>query len=143
LAGCSESSVSPLEPSLAKRQDAAMAMTVLIVDDHPTFRSFARDLLASEGFEVIGEAGDGASAVEAATSLRPALVLLDVQLPDMSGFEVVERLRENDVASAVVLTSSRDASTYGDQVDSCGAIGFLPKAELSGQAVRALLQEAS
>jgi DNA-binding NarL/FixJ family response regulator len=120
-----------------------MAMTVVIVDDHPTFRSFARDLLASEGFEVIGEAGDGASAVEAATSLRPALVLLDVQLPDISGFEVVERLRENDVASAVVLTSSRDASNYGDQVDSCGAVGFIPKAELSGQAVRALLQEAS
>jgi DNA-binding NarL/FixJ family response regulator len=120
-----------------------MAMTVLIVDDHPTFRSFARDLLESEGFEVIGEAEDGASAIEAATSVRPDLVLLDVQLPDISGFEVVERLRGDDLPSAVVLTSSRDASSYGDQVASSGAIGFIPKDELSGQGLRALLKEAS
>jgi DNA-binding NarL/FixJ family response regulator len=143
LVGCLESRVSPLEPSSEKRQDAAMAMTVLIVDDHPTFRSFARDLLESEGFEVIGEAEDGASAIEAATSVRPDLVLLDVQLPDISGFEVVERLRGDDLPSAVVLTSSRDASSYGDQVASSGAIGFIPKDELSGQGLRALLKEAS
>ena len=120
-----------------------MVMTVLIVDDHPTFRSFARDLLEIEGFEVIEEAEDGASAIERATSLRPDLVLLDVQLPDMSGFEVAERLRADGVPSAIVLTSSRDASSYGDQVHSSGAVGFIPKGELSGQAVRALLQEAS
>lgn len=120
-----------------------MAMTVLIVDDHPTFRAFARDLLESEGFEVVGEAEDGASAIETATSLRPELVLLDVQLPDMSGFEVAERLKGDGIPTAIVLTSSRDASSYGDQVRSSGAVGFIPKAELSGQAVRALLQEAS
>ena len=120
-----------------------MAMTVLIVDDHSTFRSFARDLLESEGFDVIGEAENGTSAIEAATSIRPDLVLLDVQLPDISGFAVVERLQAAGLPSAVVLTSSRDASNYGDQVDSCGAVGFIPKAELSGQAVMALLKEAS
>lgn len=120
-----------------------MAMTVLIVDDHATFRSFARDLLESERFEVIEEAEDGASAIEKATSLRPDLVLLDVQLPDITGFEVAERLRAHGVSSAIVLTSSRDASSYGDQVYSSGAVGFIPKAELSGQAVRALLREAS
>jgi DNA-binding NarL/FixJ family response regulator len=128
---------------LEKREDAAMAMTVLIVDDHATFRSFARDLLKSERFEVIEEAEDGASAIEKATSLRPDLVLLDVQLPDITGFEVAERLRAHGVSSAIVLTSSRDASSYGDQVYSSGAVGFIPKAELSGQAVRALLREAS
>jgi DNA-binding NarL/FixJ family response regulator len=120
-----------------------MAMTVLIVDDHPTFRSLAKDLLESEGFEVIGEAEDGAYAIEAAMSVRPDLVLLDVQLPDMSGFEVAERLRAAGVPGAIVLTSSRDASSYGDQVPASGAVGFIPKADLSGQAVRALLKEAS
>jgi DNA-binding NarL/FixJ family response regulator len=128
---------------LGKRQDAAMAMTVLIVDDHPTFRSFARELLEIEGFEVIEEAEDGASAIERATSLRPDLVLLDVQLPDHTGFEVAKRLRAGGVPSAIVLTSSRDASSYGDQVHSSGAVGFIPKGELSGHAVKALIQEAS
>ncbi len=120
-----------------------MSPKVLIVDDHPTFRSFARDLLETEGFEVVGEAEDGTSAVELAAFLRPDLVLLDVQLPGISGFEVVERLRDGGVRTPVVLTSSRDASSYGDQVASSGALGFVPKAELSGQALRALLKEAS
>jgi DNA-binding NarL/FixJ family response regulator len=120
-----------------------MAVRTLIVDDHPTFRSLASDLLESEGFEVIGESGDGTSGIEAAISLRPDLILLDVQLPDINGFEVVERLRAEGVAIPIVLTSSRNASSYGDQVHSSGSAGFIPKAELSGEAVRALLQEAS
>jgi DNA-binding NarL/FixJ family response regulator len=119
-----------------------MTRTVLIVDDHETFRSFARALLESEGFEVIGEAEDGTSGVEAVEALAPDLVVLDVQLPDITGFQVLERLRADGVPTAVVLTSSRDASSYGDQVDSSGAVGFIPKAELSGQAIRALLDEA-
>lgn len=120
-----------------------MTVRVLIVDDHQTFRSFARELLESEGFEVVGESEDAASGIEAAASLRPDLVLLDVQLPDLTGFEVARRLAKQGVPMSVVLTSSRDASSYGDQVASSGAIGFIPKAELSGQAIRALLQEAS
>ena len=118
-----------------------MNTTVLIVDDHQTFRSFARALLESEGFEVVGEAEDGTSGVELVESLGPDLVVLDVQLPDISGFEVLKRLRAEGDATPVVLTSSRDAASYGDQVDASGAAGFIPKAELSGQAIRALLEE--
>lgn len=116
-----------------------MGMTVLLVDDHPTFRSFARDLLETEGFEVIGEAENGTSAIEGAARLHPDLVLLDVQLPDLTGFEVTERLRANGIPAPVVLTSSRDAASYGDQIESSGALGFVPKAELSGAALRALM----
>jgi DNA-binding NarL/FixJ family response regulator len=115
-----------------------MTPTVLIVDDHPTFRSFARDLLQLDGFEVIGEAQDGGSGIEAATALLPDVVLLDVQLPDLTGFEVARRLTESGVRS-IVLVSSRDAASYGDQIESSGALGFVPKAELSGDAVRTLL----
>jgi two-component system response regulator EvgA len=118
-----------------------MTTTVLIVDDHETFRSFARALLESEGFEVVGEAEDGSSGVEAVESLGPDLVVLDVQLPDITGFDVLRRLRADGVATPVVLTSSRDASSYGDQVEASGAVGFIPKAELSGQAIRSLLEE--
>jgi DNA-binding NarL/FixJ family response regulator len=117
--------------------------TVLIVDDHPTFRSFARELLQSEGFDVVGEAPDGTSALSAAGELRPDRVLLDVQLPDMSGFQVTERLRAQNLPVAIVLVSSRSASDYGDQIQTSGAAGFVPKAELSGDAVRAVLEGAA
>ena len=86
-----------------------MVTTVLIVDDHADFRAFARVLLEAGGFEVVGEAGDGAAALAAARELRPALVLLDVQLPDRDGFAVCERLAAGDAPPVVVLTSSRDA----------------------------------
>ena len=69
----------------------AMAQTVLIVDDHPSFRATARRLLQAEGFEVVGEAENGAEALRKAGELHPEVVLLDVQLPDLNGFEVATR----------------------------------------------------
>src|SRR5919204_859454 len=116
-----------------------LGMTVLIVDDHPSFRASARTLLEAEGYEVVGEAEDGASAVRAAQALHPELVLLDVQLPDLDGFEVADRLRELEDPPEVVLTSSRDCADYGRCIECCGARGFVPKADLSGAALAALL----
>ena len=115
--------------------------TILIVDDHPSFRATARLLLESEGFDVVGESADGAAGVRDAAALAPDLVLLDVQLPDIDGFEVAARLTGSDDAPAVVLTSSRDESDYGDSVARSGALGFVPKAELSGDRIRALFLE--
>jgi DNA-binding NarL/FixJ family response regulator len=114
--------------------------TVLIVDDHPTFRATAHALLAAEGFEVVGEAADGSSALEEAARLEPDLVLLDVQLPDIDGFEVASRLTANGKGPQVVLVSSRDGADFGPLVEKSGAAGFIPKAELSGEAVSALLR---
>jgi DNA-binding NarL/FixJ family response regulator len=113
---------------------------VLIVDDHATFRAIARRLLEAEGYEVVGEAEDGTSALEAVARLRPEVVLLDIQLPDMDGFEVSRRLSLNGAKPKIVLTSSRDASEFGELVDACGSRGFIPKAELSGGRVAALLE---
>ncbi|MDX6513379.1 MAG: hypothetical protein QOE36_2883 [Gaiellaceae bacterium] len=114
-------------------------MTVLVVDDHPSFRAGASALLRAEGYDVVGEAEDGESAIRAAVDLQPQLVLLDVQLPDLDGFEVAERLRALDPAPLVVLTSSRDGRDFGSLVAASGASGFVPKAELSGAALAALL----
>ena len=114
-------------------------MTVLIVDDHPSFRASARELLEAEGYEIVGEAESGAVALQAAKELQPDLVLLDVQLPDMDGFQVAEQLRRLADAPAVVLTSSRDSADYGSCIQICGASGFVPKADLSGAAIAALL----
>ncbi|HZR95925.1 MAG TPA: response regulator transcription factor [Gaiellaceae bacterium] len=114
-------------------------MTVLIVDDHPSFRANARALLEADGFDVVGEAEDGASALRAVDELRPELVLLDVQLPDLDGFEVARRLTGGSFRPAVVLVSSRDGADFGALVERSGARGFIPKAELSGAALSALL----
>ena len=114
-------------------------MSVLIVDDHPSFRASARRLLEAEGFDVIGEASDGRAAIAAAQQLRPDLVLLDVQLPDLDGFEVAARLAALGLPSAVILTSSRNPAEYGPLVTESPARGFVPKAELSGAALTGLL----
>jgi DNA-binding NarL/FixJ family response regulator len=117
----------------------AMTRTVLIVDDHPSFRASARMLLESEGYEVIGEAEDGSSALRAVQELKPDIVLLDVQLPDIDGIEVASQLTANGAGPAVVLTSSRDLADLGPVRDRCNVRGFIPKAELSGAALEALL----
>ena len=114
-------------------------LTILIVDDHPSFRIMARKLLEAEGFDVVGEAEDGRTAIEAAARLRPEVVLLDVQLPDIEGFEVAATITSNGSAPAVVMTSSRDAAEFSGLVERCGARGFVPKAELSAAALRALI----
>ena len=114
-------------------------MSVLIVDDHPSFRASARRLLEAEGFNVVGEAADGREGIAAALELKPDLVLLDVQLPDLDGFEVAGRLAALGLPSAVVLTSTRNPAEYGPIVADTPMRGFVPKAELSGAVLTGLL----
>ena len=113
--------------------------TVLIVDDHDSYRALARRLLESEGFDVVGESADGVSAVADAERLQPEVVLLDVQLPDIDGFEVARRLARLPCAPTVVLCSSREASDYGGQVKRASVNGFISKADLSGTRLAALM----
>jgi DNA-binding NarL/FixJ family response regulator len=116
-----------------------MDTTTLIVDDHAGFRTSARVLLEMDGFRVVGEAADGAAAVAAAEALDPELVLLDVQLPDTDGFQVAHMILGRNPGTSIVMVSSRDESDYGDSVVLSGALGFVPKAALSGPALRAVL----
>jgi DNA-binding NarL/FixJ family response regulator len=109
--------------------------TVLIVDDHEGFRRSARALLEAGGFEIVGEVVDGASAIAAVTRLRPELVLLDVQLPDVNGFEVAARLAAAPHPPAVVLTSGRSASSYRRQLAESAASGFVAKEDLSAESL--------
>jgi len=112
--------------------------TILIVDDHAPFRVQARALLEADGYVVVGEADTGASGLAAARSLRPHLVLLDIGLPDVEGFEVARALAADGPPPFVVLTSSREASSYGPRLASSRVLGFIPKDELSGAAIRSL-----
>jgi DNA-binding NarL/FixJ family response regulator len=111
---------------------------LLLVDDHASFRAVAREVMERAGFEVVGEAGDGASAVKTAEALRPDAVLLDVGLPDEDGFAVCERLAGRGIP--VVLMSSRHAHDYADRLAGTPARGFVPKSALTGEAVRELLR---
>jgi DNA-binding NarL/FixJ family response regulator len=116
-----------------------VGVTVLIVDDHAPFRETVRALLEHGGFDVVGEAADGRSALAEAARLRPELVLLDVQLPDVDGFDVAAALAASAGAPAVVLTSTRGASSYRKRLAGSPARGFVPKSELSGEALTALV----
>jgi DNA-binding NarL/FixJ family response regulator len=111
---------------------------VLVVDDHAPFRALARELLQSAGYEVVGEATDGRQGLDACARLRPDIVLLDVQLPDMDGFAVATLLADRDGAPMVVLTSTRDAGAYRRRLAASTARGFIHKAELSAAAFDAV-----
>jgi DNA-binding NarL/FixJ family response regulator len=114
-------------------------LTVLIVDDHAGFRQVARALLEADGIQVVGEAADGESAITEAERLRPQLVLLDVQLPGIDGFEVAARLGGASDPPAVVLTSSHAASLYRRRLAQSPARAFIPKGDLSGEPLSALV----
>ncbi|MFL5841618.1 MAG: response regulator transcription factor [Thermoleophilaceae bacterium] len=114
-------------------------MTLIIVDDHRSFRDAARRVLERAGFEIVGEAADGESALEAILDLRPDVVLLDVQLPGIDGFEVASLLTERSDPPLIVMTSSREATHFGPLVEQSGARGFIHKADLSGAAIDAVL----
>jgi DNA-binding NarL/FixJ family response regulator len=114
-------------------------LTILIVDDHPSFRAVARMVLETDGFAVVGTEEDGESGVAGTLRLEPDIVLLDVELPDIDGFEVAARLREAGSAAAIVLASSRERADFGSLVEESGARGFLTKADLTGDAIRKLV----
>ena len=125
--------------TIASIPKAERQLTILIVDDHPSFRAVARIVLETDGFAVVGTASDGESGVAAALRLAPEVVLLDVELPDIDGFEVAARLRDAGSPAAIVLASSRDGTDFGSLVAESGARGFLTKADLTGDAIRALV----
>ena len=117
-----------------------MDRTILIVDDHAAFRRSARALLQAEGLDVVGEAASGAAAIAEVERLAPAVVLLDIQLPDADGFAVAATLGARSDPPQVILISSRDATEYGDRIENAATRGFIVKSRLSGAAITALLE---
>jgi DNA-binding NarL/FixJ family response regulator len=121
-------------------EDSSVEPSVLIVDDHDDFRHSARRLLEVDGFVVVGEASLGAEVVDLTRALRPGIVLLDIQLPDMDGFVVAERLASLVDPPIVVLISSRDASAYQTRIATSPARAFIAKQDLSGAQLTAIVR---
>lgn len=104
---------------------------VLVVDDQPPFRRAARAVLGRmDGFEVVGEAHTGEEAVSLADSLSPALVLMDINLPDIDGIEATRRIVRAHPGTVVVLVSTYRADNLPDDASSCGAAAYLHKADV-------------
>jgi CheY-like chemotaxis protein len=120
------------------REHGGVRRTLLIVDDHARNRALARALFEAEGFDVVGVAGDGESALAAARRLNPEIVLLDVALPDLDGFTVCDQLTHGDGGPAIVMTSSREVSSYRQLLETSQARGFIAKRDLSGRALAEL-----
>ena len=116
-----------------------MARTVVVVDDHQGFRELARAFLTGAGYDVVGDAANGRSALEAVAAHRPDIVLLDVRLPDLDGFEVARRLAAEPVPPVVILVSSRDETDYAGRLARCGARAFITKSKLTPRSLEAAL----
>lgn len=117
----------------------AVPLSLLIVDDHDGFRSRAKRALELDGFTVVGEGEDIASGVAACADLQPDVVLLDIHLPDGSGIQEAPRFAEASPRARVVLISTYDEVDMDLAARQAGVVGFMPKSELSGRELQALL----
>jgi CheY-like chemotaxis protein len=120
---------------------ATMALRLLIVDDNAHFLEAARDLLEQEGMAVVAVASTGAEALGRSAELRPDVALVDVDLGEESGFDVVRGLVQASSAEGlqVVLISTYAEQDLSDLLESSPAVGFVSKSDLSAQAIRQLL----
>jgi DNA-binding NarL/FixJ family response regulator len=116
-----------------------MSVSVVVVDDDPTFRALARRLLAASGMTVVGEADTVAAALSTATRLEPTAALVDVGLPDGDGFTLARQLIALPWRPRVVLTSVESDARSNDEVRRSGAVAFVHKADLPNAPLAELL----
>jgi DNA-binding NarL/FixJ family response regulator len=118
---------------------ATMTLRLLIVDDSPHFLRAARGLLERQGLMVVGVAAHGAEALRQVEALHPDLTLVDIDLGGESGFELARRLHQEAGPAPVILTSIHDPDDFAELISASPAAGFLPKSDLSADAILGLL----
>ena len=112
---------------------------VMVVDDQQPFRRAARAVIdATAGFAALGDAESGHEALRCADHLQPDLVLIDLHMPQMDGFETARRLTESRPGCVVVLVSLNALDLPASAVTACGAVAFLRKQELRPATLRSL-----
>jgi DNA-binding NarL/FixJ family response regulator len=120
-------------------QSEEKALRCVIVDDNPAFVHAAAHFLGHQGIDIVGVASTIAEALSCVERLRPDVVVVDIHLGDESGFELAERLARGPALSPVILTSTHSELEFADMIAASPALGFVPKVELSADAVRRLL----
>jgi two-component system, NarL family, nitrate/nitrite response regulator NarL len=133
-----------MRPAAVVARLVAVAYSVLIVDDNPSFLDAASVLFERQGLLVAGVASTSDEALRRAEALRPEIVLVDIMLADESGFDLVRRLVETDRGgrTAVILISTHSGEDFADLIAESPAVGFLPKSELSADAIRRIVESA-
>lgn len=114
---------------------------LVIVDDNDGFRRASAALFNGDGFTVVGTAATGEQALEVTRTDNPEAVLLDIRLPDVSGFDIARQLRDAASPPQVILVSSLSRDDVEGRLDGLDVLGFIPKSALTPEAVRALLRE--
>ena len=108
-----------------------MAVTVLIVDDNAQLRALTRDIVAeASDLQVVGEAADGAEAIQLVQALRPAIVLLDLIMPQVNGLEVLRWIKVEHPETKVIIVTVHDEDAYRQAAETSGADAFLLKRTL-------------
>lgn len=124
-------------------QSEEKALRCVIVDDNPAFVHAAAHFLGHQGIDIVGVASTIAEALSCVERLRPDVAVVDIHLGDESGFELAEQLDGAPALSPVILTSTHSEVEFADMIAASPALGFIPKVELSADAVRRLLDSTS
>lgn len=104
-----------------------MAKRILIVDDAAFMRMMIKDILTKNGFEVVGEAADGAQAVEKYNELQPDLVTMDITMPEMDGIEAVKQIKAVNPGAKVIMCSAMGQQSMVMDAIKAGASDFIVK----------------
>jgi DNA-binding NarL/FixJ family response regulator len=115
------------------------ALRCVIVDDNPAFIHAAAHFLGHQGISIVGSAATIAEALDCVERVRPDVAVVDIHLGDESGFDLAEQLASGPMSSRVILTSTHSELEFADMIAASPALGFVPKVELSADAVRRLL----
>jgi DNA-binding NarL/FixJ family response regulator len=121
--------------------DVPDRIRVLIADDHRLFGEALESILATDDrLEVVGHAGDGAEAVQLALSLDPDVILMDISMPIMDGFQATQKVRRQRPHACILMLTGSDSRTDLERAREAGAAGYVTKNRIAAELIDAILE---